>query len=275
MMTNADNKGLLVVSFGTLHQETCDRTIGPIEGDLAKAFPERQFYSAWTSEFIIRKLKETRGIQRDTVEASLARMENDGITDLLVQPTHLIDGYENQRLADVLREHADQFEIIRVGRPILDSAEDAQELSEVIARDIYSKNVADGATAVILMGHGSTTGGRDANAAYTSLQERLIGLGLPEIVVGTVEGNPTLDDAVKILKEHCGDKIRKAILTPLMIVAGNHAVKDMDGDQEDSWKNILAGEGYEVTSLIKGLGEYWGVRNMMILHAVNAHLLEK
>ena len=271
-MSDVNNKGILVVSFGTLHQETCAKTIGAIEDDLAKAFPERRFYSAWTSEFIIKKLKEKHGIHRDSVSEALMRMKEDGITDLLVQPTHLLDGFENKKLEDLLQENAGLFETVRFGRPVLDSQEDAQRLAEVIAGEIYSNNISDSKTALVLMGHGSANDPQ-ANAVYMRLQECLTAMGLGEIVVGTVEGSPSLDDALALLDKNCAE-INKAVITPLMIVAGNHAVKDMDGDQEDSWKNILRSKGFEVTTLIKGLGEYAGFRNMLIVHAVSAEELK-
>jgi len=266
-MSNENNKGILIVSFGTLHQETCERTIDAIEEDLAKAFPERRAYSAWTSDFIIRKLREKHGIHRDSVAEALQRMKADDITDLLVQPTHLLDGFENQKLAKLLRESADQFETVHLGAPILDSETDIQQLAMMIAGDIYSTNCTDGKTALLLMGHGSAND-EEANRVYGNLQEYLLEIGLPEIAIGTVEGSPSLDDAIEQIKR-CGG-ITKVVITPLMIVAGNHAVKDMDGEQEDSWKNIIKSKGFEVTTLIKGLGEYWGVRNMLIAHAVSA-----
>lgn len=271
-MTADNHKGILVVSFGTLHQETCTKTIGAIEDDLAKAFPERRFYSAWTSEFIIKKLKEKHGVHRDSVSEALVRMKDDGITDLLVQPTHLLDAFENKRLEGLLKDNAGLFDTVSMGRPALNSQEDAQRLAEVIAAEIYSTNVSDSKTALVLMGHGSANDPQ-ANAVYARLQECLTAMGLGEIVVGTVEGSPSLDDALALLAENCGG-INKAVITPLMVVAGNHAVKDMNGNQEDSWKNILRSKGFEVTTLIKGLGEYTGFRNMLIVHAVSAERLK-
>ena len=123
------------------------------------------------------------------------------------------------------------------------------------------------------MGHGSA-GDLAVNTVYSDLQDYLTEIGLPEVLIGTVEGRPSLDDALARLKASDG-KFAKVLLTPLMIVAGNHAVKDMDGDQEDSWKNVLQRNGYEVTTLIKGLGEYWGIRNILIVHAVLAKPLER
>ena len=60
------------------------------------------------------------------------------------------------------------------------------------------------------------------------------------------------------------------LLAPLMIVAGDHARNDMAGDGADSWKNEFLREGYEVSCLLKGLGEYEEVRKLFAEHAKKA-----
>ena len=57
---------------------------------------------------------------------------------------------------------------------------------------------------------------------------------------------------------------------PLMIVAGDHAKNDMAGESEDSWKRRLEEAGFEVRPVLKGLGEYPGVREMIARHAAEA-----
>ena len=52
-----------------------------------------------------------------------------------------------------------------------------------------------------------------------------------------------------------------------MIVAGDHAINDMAGDGEDSWKNRLAELGTECRCVLKGLGEYPEIRELFIRHA--------
>jgi sirohydrochlorin cobaltochelatase len=49
-----------------------------------------------------------------------------------------------------------------------------------------------------------------------------------------------------------------------MIVAGDHAKNDMASDEDDSWKTILQKEGYEVTPVLKGMGEYEFIHDMFM-----------
>ena len=81
--------------------------------------------------------------------------------------------------------------------------------------------------------------------------------------IGVVEGYPALDDLLKHL-ENTGNK--KVILKPFMIVAGNHAVNDMAGEEEDSWKSILQGKGYHVEAILEGLGSNNGFADLFVDH---------
>ena len=70
-------KGILVVSFGTSHTDTMEKTIQAMEEDIAEAFPEYIVRRAFTSRMILRKLKKEKGIAIDTVEEALARMASE------------------------------------------------------------------------------------------------------------------------------------------------------------------------------------------------------
>ena len=59
---------------------------------------------------------------------------------------------------------------------------------------------------------------------------------------------------------------KKVIITPFLLVAGDHANNDMAGDEPDSWKSTLASQGFEVVPVVKGLGEYAEVREMYAEH---------
>ena len=51
-----------------------------------------------------------------------------------------------------------------------------------------------------------------------------------------------------------------------MIVAGDHANNDMAGDEEDSWKSVISAAGFDVECVIKGMGQYAGVQQMIVDH---------
>jgi len=55
-----------------------------------------------------------------------------------------------------------------------------------------------------------------------------------------------------------------------MVVAGDHSINDMAGDEKDSWKSILVKNGFEVVAVTKGLGENDNFCNIFVNHAVDA-----
>ena len=57
---------------------------------------------------------------------------------------------------------------------------------------------------------------------------------------------------------------------PLMMVAGDHAINDMAGDEEDSFKSMLLKEGYNVDVYLHGLGENAAVQNLFVKKASQA-----
>jgi sirohydrochlorin cobaltochelatase len=115
------------------------------------------------------------------------------------------------------------------------------------------------------MGHGTVRG---ANAGYARLDKLLKASGFPRYFVGAVKAAPSLDDIIVELDKL--SDVTKVILLPFMIVAGTHANNDMAGDEDDSWKAVLQARGYQVEPVLKGLGEYPGIRAIFVRHAGEA-----
>ena len=255
-------KALLAVSFGTSYADTRERTIGAIEKKLEERFPDREVRRAWTSSFIIRRVAKAEGLVIDTTEEAMQKLADEGVTDLIVQPTHLADGYENQRMLETVRNWANRFETIRVGRPLLVTEEDRDFAAQILPRLCLGKDSKD--KALLLMGHGSD---KYPVPVYEQLQEKIRERGLDNVFVGTVEGEPTFEDAKKLLDE---SGYRKVVLAPLMIVAGDHARNDMAGMDSGSWKSRLECDGYRTEVIMAGLGEYEPVQEMFVRHAAEA-----
>lgn len=255
----AKNTAILVVSFGTSYNENRDFTIGAIEESVKKAFPDYEVRRAFTSQIIIDKLKERDGLEIDNVEEALDRAVADGIKILVVQPTHLMDGYEYTDLANALKDYEDKFEQVVLGKPLLSSDADFEAVVKAITEKTSSYD--DGQTAICFMGHGTEA---DSNGVYAKLQEKLKSAGYENYYIGTVEAEPILDDVRAALKEK--GVYKKVVLEPLMVVAGDHANNDMAGDEDDSWKSILEGEGYEVECLLEGLGQVEAIQDIYAEH---------
>ena len=249
-------KAILVVSFGTSYEETRKKTIDCIEQEIQAAYPEYQVYRAWTSKMIMKKLKARDGIHIMNVREAMEQMEKDGIEEVIVPPTHVMNGYENDLMTEDAKAYSSHFSRVAIGAPLLTSMEDQTKIIKAVAENLPVEKD----EALILMGHGTE---HFANSIYAALDYQFKDTGYPNIFVGTVEGYPELENVKKLLKK---TGLKKIALAPFMIVAGDHATNDLAGDEEDSWKSLLEAEGYEVRCILKGLGEYPQVRSLLAEH---------
>lgn len=256
-MSDTTKKAVLAVSFGTSHNDTREVTIDAIEKDMQAAFPEYPLYRAWTSKMIINKVNKRDNVHIDTVKEAMERMRADGITDVLVQPTHVINGIENDIMKEEALSYREDFHSISFGDPLLTSEQDNREVIEAVAVE-FSHLKED--EVLVLMGHGTT---HYANSVYAALDYTFKDKGHKNIFLGTVEAYPSMESIMKLVKEYNPSKV---VLAPFMIVAGDHAKNDMAGDDPESWYSQFKNEGYKVEAVIKGLGEYPGIRKILVNH---------
>ena len=253
-----DNE-LLVVSFGTSYNDSRRLTIGAIENAIENAFPDYSVRRGFTSQIIIDHVKKRDNIAIDNVAEALNRAIDNGVKNLVVQPTHLMNGLEYTDLVNELAENSDAFEHVAVGEPLLTSDDDFKAVISAITD--ATKEYDDGETAICFMGHGTEA---DSNAVYQKMQDMLKEEGFDNYYVGTVEATPSCEDVIAQVKE---GSYKKVVLEPLMIVAGDHANNDMAGDDDDSWKSQFKAAGYEVTCLVRGLGELEPIQQLFVQHA--------
>lgn len=250
-------KAILVVSFGTSFHRTREKTIDRIEADIEAAYPDYQIYRAWTSKMIIAKLLRRDGVKVPTVAEAVEQMIADGITELIVQPTHVINGVENDLMKEDVLKRRDAFERVAFGDPLLTSQEDNVAVIRAVMEEFPDLKEDE---ALVLMGHGTT---HYANAIYAALDYTFKDMGYSRVFLGTVEAYPSMESLKKQIRA-LGPK--RLILAPFMVVAGDHAIHDMSGQDEDSWRSQFEREGYEVVCQMKGLGEYPGVRQIYLEH---------
>lgn len=267
--TNTDNstaakkvngkKGILVASFGTSYPDAMKSCIESTENKVKESFSDYEVRRAFTSNIIIKKLKERDNMDVDTVELALEKMKKNGFSEVIIQPLHIMPGEEYDEVLEMVAKYAKDksFDKLIVGRPILYREEDYRIAIDALKNQMPELKKDE---AVILMGHGSP---HPANSSYSQLQFMLQESGYKNVYVGTVEGFPLLDNIIPKLKSY---GIKKVTLMPFMLVAGDHANNDMAGDEDDSWKSILKKNGFEVEIYLHGLGENKGVQDIYVQH---------
>lgn len=254
----SEKKAILLVAFGTTVPEA-KATYNRISEQTTKTFPSYEIRWAYTSKKV-RTILKKRGEAAQSPAEALAQLGEDGITTAYIQSLHIIPGDEY----DDLKVTAAAFsgipkgtKIVKVGDPLLVSDADMRAVAQSI--NSHKPQDMDTTTALVLMGHGSR---HPSNIYYPAMQYYLSALN-SNIFIGTVEGTPTLDEVVAQLKQR---HIKRVWLMPFMLVSGDHAINDMSGDEDTSWKSILTKNGFEVSINLTSLGEFEDIRNIWLKH---------
>lgn len=288
---------IVLAMFGTTVEPALQGLLN-IRSKMMEKYPETPVKIAFTSN-IIRKKWQKRAedpsyskahpeIPEDvlhvkTVLATIADLQNIGYDTIVLQPTHIAMGEEFldlgtyvdslMRMGTVKKKKYKPFHKVVLGRPALGTyglarpyAEDVRAAAEALAAD--AKLAAEENAALVYMGHGNEH--FPSGGAYLEFADRMREL-YPDLVtlIGTVEGFPSLEDVIDKLNLR---GVKKVLLKPCMVVAGDHAMNDMAGSdpEEPSWRMILEKEGFEVVTVKKGLGELDTFADLFVQHAADA-----
>ena len=274
-----DNE-LLVVSFGTSFNDSRAEDIKGIEDALAEAFPDWSVRRAFTAQIIINHVQARDDEHIDNMQQALDRAVENGVKNLVVQPTHLMHGAEYDEMVEAIDAYKDKFESVAIAEPMLgevgddatvindDKAAVAQAITDEAVKEAgydTMEAAAEDGTAFVFMGHGTS---HTANVTYDQMQTQMENLGFTNAFIGTVEGEPE-DTACDVVIDKVKDAgFKKVILRPLMVVAGDHANNHMAGDDDDSWKSMFeaSGDFDEIDCQIEGLGRVDAVEQLYVAH---------
>ena len=275
---------ILVVSFGTSFNNSRAADIKGIEDTLQAAYPDWSVRRAFTAQIIINHVQARDGEKIDNVNQALDRAVNNGVKNLIVQPTHLMHGAEYDELIGELDNYKDQFESVQVAEPLLGEVgadatvinADKKAVAEILTAeavktagyDSLDAAKEDGA-AFVFMGHGTS---HTAKVSYSQMQTQMQELGYDNVFIGTVEGEPEETACEAVIDAAAEAGYTKVILRPLMVVAGDHANNDMAGGDEDSWLSMFKASGKfdSVDTQIAGLGEIEGIQQIYVEHTADA-----
>ena len=271
---------LLVVSFGTSFNDSRAEDVKGIEDALAEAYPDWSVRRAFTAQIIINHVQARDGEKIDNVDQALQRAVDNGVKNLVVQPTHLMHGAEYDELTAAVEGYKDKFESVKIAEPLLgevgadatvinaDKAAVAEAITAEAVKDAGFDSldaVKEDGTAFVFMGHGTS---HTAKVSYSQMQTQMEQLGYDNVFIGTVEGEPEDTSCEAVIEKLKEAGYKKVILRPLMVVAGDHANNDMAGDDDDSWKSQFEASGAfdSIDTQIAGLGEIQAIQQLYVAH---------
>ena len=271
---------LLVVSFGTSFNDSRAEDVKGIEDALAEAYPDWSVRRAFTAQIIINHVEARDDEVIDNMQQALDRAVENGVKNLVVQPTHLMHGAEYDEMTEAINGYKDKFESVAIAEPMLGEVGDdatvinddkkavAQAITDEACKEAGFDSMdaaAEAGTAFVFMGHGTS---HTANITYDQMQTQMENLGFKNAFIGTVEGKPEDTACDKVIEKVKEAGYKNVVLRPLMVVAGDHANNDMAGDDEDSWKSqfVASGNFENVDAQIAGLGRIEAVEQLYVDH---------
>jgi sirohydrochlorin cobaltochelatase len=291
-----EKTAIILASFGTTIPSGVESIIN-IQKKIQEAYPGVPVKITFTSNIIRSVWKERQAeAKKWTLEGvpeeilyvkniiyTFGELLEEGYRNIIVQPTHIFfmeQSHDLARYVDAMRsirtikDKWKPFAKIALGRPALgtigpryDYTKDMEKALKTLADDV---ELAKREKAVLVyMGHGNEHWPSGIYAeAQKMMQERY-----PDVktYIGVVEGYPGIDEVVEALAEaKSKSKTRKVVLKPFMIVAGDHALNDMAGDNEESWKSVLSAKKYQVIPVLKGLGSNDAFAGIFVNHIRDA-----
>ena len=254
--------------------------IGGIEKALQAAYPDWSVRRAFTAQIIINHIQARDNEVIDNMDQALQRAVDNGVKNLLIQPTHLMHGAEYDELTETVSKYADKFDSVKIAEPLLGEVgsdtsvvnEDKQNVAKILTATAVEKAgydsldaaAADG-TAFVFMGHGTS---HEANITYDQMQTEMNDLGYKNVFIGTVEGKPADTECSAVIEKVHDAGYKKVILRDLMVVAGDHANNDMAGDDSDSWKSQFNASGFfdSVDAQLEGMGRIPDIEQIYVSH---------
>ena len=285
---------IVLAMFGTTVEPALKGLLN-IREEINKAYPGTLVKITFTSNIIRRIWQKRAGAPRYIKAhpeipaeilhvkgplATIADLQDAGFDTIIVQPTHIAPAEEYLDLCQyinglnsikTIKPKFMPFHKLVAGRPALGTFGPAHPYEKDIKAAV--KALAGDAAlarekraALVYMGHGNDH--FPSGGSYLQLQDEMR-KAYPDVMIfiGTVEGFPGLDHVMSQLKHA---KIKKVVLKPMMVVAGDHAMNDMAGPEPDSWKSIMNRAGIKTVPVLHGLGEQDVFAAIFVAHAHDA-----
>ncbi len=261
---------VVLAAFGTTAPEAM-AGIRHVEERIRDAFPDGDVRLAFTSAVVRDKWRD-RGRDEAFRAAhpgldalydlkspltTLALIQEAGPRPVFVQSLHITNGSEFDDLRNLVDRLAGlathrgvkkPFPHLALGDSALGAGEpgDLDRAARALEPLVREARKID--AALVLMGHGNE---HLAIRSYRDLGNVLRERYGP-VFLGLVEGEPGYEHVVAEARKA---RTWKLLLAPFMLVAGDHALNDLAGEDEDSWASRFRAEGFAVAARLQGLGE--------------------
>ena len=233
-----EKKAVAAVFFGSTVPRARE-AYRKITEELEKSFPGIPVFQAYTSGIVRKRI----GYTVPSLPELLKQLQLEGYTSVDVLAGLLSPGEEYQRLLGDVSGFSKSLRI-RVSPVPFSSLARMREFLNRVAVSLPPERRPE--EVVLFMGHGNPDGRSDF--IYMTAAQELAKID-PGFHLACVEGAPGLEEIMPVLNS------KKVYLVPFMLVAGDHALNDMAGEEEESWRSRLEAKGFRCECVLRGLGE--------------------
>ena len=236
-VTEKTGKTAIVTAFFGSTVPSALKAYDEIENAVRKKYPELPLFRAYTSRMVRRK----RGNDVPSAAALLQKLFLAGYDTVHILAGYLTAGAEY----DKLKQTAEVFSMrmkVTVTKPPLSDPDSLRKFLRAALKAVPANHSGK----VLFMGHGNSDG-RSAFAYQAAAAE--LKKADPNYYLACVEGEPSFESVTGAFQ---GGNVQ---LIPFMLVAGDHALNDLAGEDADSWKSRLEKKGCKCYCILHGLGE--------------------
>ncbi|MDR3073090.1 MAG: sirohydrochlorin cobaltochelatase [Deltaproteobacteria bacterium] len=255
---------IVLASFGSTVPEARKVEASFLE-ETRRRHPGVHAVLANTARLVMRK-NAGQGVVIPSLFRALADLVDAGYARAAVQSLHLAPGDEFDGVAAVAKAQEGLPKGLRkvsLGAPLLASDEDCAQTADVLAASLPEERNAS--EPVIFVRHEARSGPNgQGDGAYAALQRRLARRD-PKMFVGLLKDIPDRERILALLG--VPDEPPSPVwLAPLLGLAGRHALTDLYGDGDHSWKRALEEAGWQVKESFRPLLAIPGARDIWFAH---------
>ncbi len=231
-------KAIVLSVFGSTIPSAL-KSYDTIETAIKDKNPGVPFFRAFTSGIVRKRIDYSV----PSLPGVLRQLVIDKFTDVDIVAGFLAPGEEYHKMLRDVSAFSSTLNTT-VSRPPLSSLAELQEFLKQVTASIPAERKSG--ECVLFMGHGNNDGRSDFQYMAAASELKKIDT---DFHLACVEGNPDIDSVIEQVSS------KRVWLVPFMLVAGDHAINDMAGDDDDSWKSMLEAKGHECSCVLHGLGE--------------------
>lgn len=250
------SKAIVLVAFGSTNLEGIKKSIGLLESDFNKYFgDEYTITKAFTSNKIIKLLKERHDYVIPHLSKALFNLANHGYEEVIIQPLHIMSNNDMIQIKEIVEEYKYSINKLVISKALFTDDkeklfEECYEFAKIICEDLGDNDV-------LLVGHGSKM---SSNKLYYVIEEAVKELCNKKVYMATLEGEKDVDTVIKELER---DNIKNIIIKPLFIIPGKHVINDISYGKNSLIEKLEA-KGINAIMYKNSLLQYTKIRNLYI-----------